>query len=118
MDNVTNVDGRSPEKSNTTVSESGSEESLKMEMLREEIKKAKWQFAKTMAKTCPHEYVTYSKEYETLFKLMDEKIKKDGYTGKFGKSSYKYVNVDDHKYWFTFDREKGLRILNREPLKK
>jgi hypothetical protein len=75
---------------------------LYMGEIREFIRASKWIFAKTMRKT-PHEY-TLRKDAraggrEETFERFVLHIRKHGYSGKFGKTTYKYFDVDGWQYW-------------------
>lgn len=79
-----------------------------MNLVQKEIAKQKWIFAKTYAKTAPHEYIVRKSDpvfFDKMCKLIDVK----GYseTWKDGKT-YNYLKVEKYKYWH-FDI-----ILNRE----
>lgn len=84
---------------------------VKDEFLKELINQQRWQFAETYAKTAPHEYIV-NKWNGILFKLLCEKIDKEGYEKKWwdGKK-YKYLDFDGYKYWHY------EIILNREAIK-
>jgi hypothetical protein len=82
----------------------------KKEILKE-INIQKWIFAKTYAKTAPHEYIT-RKSNPKFFDNVCGLIDKEGYNKKWrdGKE-YTYLKILDYKYWH-FDI-----ILNREKVK-
>ena len=76
-----------------------------------------WIFAKTYAKTAPHEYVVYDnldsnmqKEYEWFI----EQIKEKGIDEKFYQTTFRYLYFEDKKYW-THDTEQAKGgVLNRD----
>ena len=80
------------------------------EGLEKEIARQRWIFAKTYAKTAPHEYIV-EKSNPKLFDKICGLIDAEGYSEiwKDGKE-YKYLKIGGYKYWH-FDN-----ILNREKL--
>lgn len=100
-----------------------------------------WSFAKTMPNS-PHEYAVRERamrirgvdmdtgeefDYEREFVFFCRAIRMHGYTGRFGKQSYTYLNVDGWRYWTMGnpisdhvepggDTRKETTILNRTPL--
>ena len=85
--------------------------------LKKFIDNNKWIFAKTYAKTAPHEYLIYDKldeekqkEYNWFIKQIEEK----GIDEKFYQTTFRYLYFDGMKYWIhnTETREKG--VLNRD----
>ena len=86
--------------------------------IEKEITQQDWIFAKTYAKTAPHEYIvreTNPDFFDKMCKLIDE----EGYVERWrdGKE-YKYLKIGNHKYWhfdIILNREKnesGTRIIN------
>lgn len=78
----------------------------------------KWIFAKTYAKTAPHEYVVYDKlntdmqkEYDWFVKQIEEK----GVDEKFYQTTFRYLYVGDMKYWVHGFGVEDRGILNRDP---
>jgi len=70
--------------------------------LKKFIDSNKWTFAKTYAKTAPHEYLIYDnldeerqKEYDWFIKQIEEK----GVDEKFYQSTFRYLYFDGMKYW-------------------
>jgi hypothetical protein len=63
------------------------------------IKKAKWQFAKSMA-FIPHWY-TLRKNWKSQedFEWLVMFIRKHGYIEHFYKKTYQYFDVNEYKYW-------------------
>jgi len=77
-----------------------------------------WIFAKTYAKTAPHEYVIYDKldektqkEYKWFIKQIEEK----GIDEKFYQTTFRYLYFDGMKYWIHGTGEDDGGILNRDP---
>lgn len=81
----------------------------------------KWRFAKTYAKTLPHEYLLiYDIDYSDrdIFMEFAKFITKYGYTLKFGNSEFTYFNIEGFKYWITIGKNLNTVILiNRDRLK-
>ena len=93
-----------------------------MKMLKEQIvaearsivEKYDWIFAKTYAKTAPHEYALSKnngedKELERLAEI----IEKYGETEYFYGHKGKYFYIDNLKYWGSKPEHKGVWNLNR-----
>lgn len=93
-----------------------------MKMLKEQIvaearsivEKYDWIFAKTYAKTAPHEYALSKnngedKELERLAEI----IEKYGETEYFYGHKGKYFYIDNLKYWGLKPERKGVWNLNR-----
>lgn len=74
------------------------------------IAKQKFKFAKTYAKTYPHEYFMGNENAELYTALLNE-IKDNGYTKNFYNTPFRYVDIDGYKYW-----HHGKITMNREPL--
>ena len=70
-----------------------------------------WTFAKTYAKTAPHEYVL-QRDYPEFFAEMKDKIQNEGADEPFTLSGYtniyRYIYTDTHRYWIDDD------VLNRD----
>ena len=73
------------------------------------IKNQKWKFAKTYAKTAPHEYIVDEWNIE-LFKEICHLIDTEGYEEKFYDKTFRYYNIGEFKYWHY------ETILNRCPI--
>lgn len=62
-----------------------------------------WTFAKTYAKTAPHEYVVKDKlaneELKREFEWFAIFIHDHGYQEEFWGKVYTYLDIDDKKYW-------------------
>ena len=57
----------------------------------------------------PHQYITRNR-FPVTFELISNAISEHGYWGAFGGHAYRYVNIQDFKYW-AFQI-----VLNRERL--
>jgi len=86
--------------------------------LKKFIDNNKWIFAKTYAKTAPHEYLIYDKldeetqkEYNWFIKQIEEK----GVDEKFYQITFRYLYFDGMKYWIHGAGENDRGILNRDP---
>ena len=79
------------------------------------IKDRKWIFAKTYAKTAPHEYTVLDdlERPENFVKFQDfaRKIEADGYSEAFGGRTYKYLRVGQYKYW-VMDPIGSVRLIS------
>lgn len=81
--------------------------------LKNFIKESDWIFAKTYAKTWPHEYIVRDKVDEALFVKMVEHIRENGYVGKFYKIDITYFDEDGMVYWTMGDPIETTTIINR-----
>jgi hypothetical protein len=86
------------------------------EWLREHIAEMQWRFAKTYAKTSPHEYLLLVGNGHDVVKELQRRIKEQGYQAEFlaqghihTKQFYSYYDFDGYKYW-AYDM-----LVNREP---
>jgi hypothetical protein len=79
-----------------------------------------WIFAKTYAKTAPHEYVVYdrlSPEMQVEYDWFIQQIVKHGVDEKFYSKTFRYLYFEDRKYW-TYDiEEREGGVLNRDMAK-
>lgn len=83
-----------------------------MEELLQRIEKQYWRFAKTYAKTAPHEYML--KEWNPeLFKAICDLIDADGYEEKFYGETFRYYNIGEFKYWHYDTILNRCKIENR-----
>ena len=73
-----------------------------IDKIKKGIKDAKWIFAKTYAKTAPHEYIIKNQNLE-LFNAIANLIDTKGYTKDFTLSGHtetnKYFDIDGYRYW-------------------
>lgn len=84
------------------------------------IKKATWTFAKTYAKTTPHEYCIKDKLPKSLEEEFDwfaSHIKENGYIEYFFRTPFTYLNVDGYKYWAMGEKGKLPNIINRTDIR-
>lgn len=77
------------------------------------IKKSNWIFAKTYAKTWPHEYIVRDKANEVLFVKTVEHIRANGYIGKFYKMNITYFDEGGMVYWTMGSPIDDTTIINR-----
>ncbi len=69
------------------------------EKLKEFIEKQKWIFAKTYAKTWPHEYIVQEKVDNHLFLELANHIDQYGYNDYFYKMEQIYFDYNGFTYW-------------------
>jgi len=81
--------------------------------LKNFIKESNWIFAKTYAKTWPHEYIVRDKVDKGLFIKMVEHIRANGYVGKFYKMDITYFDEDGMVYWTMGAPIDDTTIINR-----
>jgi len=81
--------------------------------LKNFIKESNWIFAKTYAKTWPHEYIVRDQVDESLFVDMVQHIRANGYVGKFYKMGITYFDEDGMVYWTMGDPIETENIINR-----
>ena len=81
--------------------------------LRSFIDDQDWIFAKTYAKTWPHEYIVRDQVDKTLFAVLVEHIRANGYVGKFYKMDITYFDEDGIVYWTMGDPIEATTIINR-----
>ena len=58
-----------------------------------------WTFAKTYAKTWPHEYIVMEKVDKELFLKLAEFIDENGYDEYFYEKKQRYFDFDGYSYW-------------------
>ena len=73
----------------------------------------KWIFAKTYAKTWPHEYIVRGQVDEQLFIELIEHIRANGYQGQFYKMEITYYDEDGLVYWTMGAPVEETTIINR-----
>ncbi|MEY4731131.1 MAG: hypothetical protein RL681_77 [Candidatus Parcubacteria bacterium] len=85
--------------------------------LKEFIDGNTWIFAKTYAKTAPHEYVVYDrldtegrKEYDWFMGQIEE----NGVDEKFYNTTFRYLYFGGMKYWVHDTKEREGGVLNRD----
>ena len=88
-----------------------------MEKFSEEIKQlietTEWTFAKTYAKTWPHEYIVRKNIDDKLFVKFVEHIRKFGYQGWFYKKPITYFDENGLVYWTMGAPIEETIIINR-----
>ena len=89
--------------------------------LREIITKANWVFAKTYAKTAPHEYclregMKRGDVPKDDMQLLANCIWDYGYQEYFHTYLQTYIDIDDHKYWSMDPTPEKTDLINRAPL--
>lgn len=77
------------------------------------INESIWIFAKTYAKTWPHEYVVRDKVDETAFLDFVRHIRAYGYVGKFYKKNITYFDDSGFVYWTMGAPVEETTIINR-----
>lgn len=83
------------------------------EHLKQFIVNVDWIFAKTYAKTWPHEYIVRDKVDENLFLELVKHTREYGYIGKFYNKDIPYYDEDGMMYWTMDDTIEGTDIINR-----
>jgi hypothetical protein len=92
-------------------------------MTKEEIKKyidsVKWQIAKTMPEI-PHEYTIadWNSDKKESFYNFVKYIRKYGKDEIFYNKKYRYLVIDNYKYWTMGEPLKETTLINREKIKK
>jgi len=83
------------------------------------IESADWVFAKTYAKTAPHEYAVREKNpsLEDEFVYFVKFIRKHGYKEMFWNKAYTCYDVGEWKYWTMGNPIDETTIINRPPKK-
>jgi hypothetical protein len=83
------------------------------------IDSADWVFAKTYAKTAPHEYAVREKYpcLEDEFVYFVKFIREHGYTEEFWSKTYIYYDVGTYKYWTMGNPIDETTIINRAAVK-
>ena len=86
------------------------------ELIRKFVAGHHWTFAKTYAKTAPHEYIVKDdlqeddrREFEEIVMFIREKGKTEEFEGKM----HIYYYLDGKKYWTMGAPLEETRILNR-----
>jgi hypothetical protein len=79
------------------------------ERIVEFIKGTPWTFAKTYAKTWPHEYIVRERVDQMLFAELAAHIDKNGYESHFYTAKQIYYDFDGRTYWHMGN------IINRCP---
>ena len=84
------------------------------------IDSANWVFAKTYAKTAPHEYAVRGKNpfLEEEFVYFVKFIREHGYKERFWSQKYTYYDVGEYKYWTMGNPIDETTIINRAVIKR
>ncbi len=93
--------------------------SYSIDTARKFVSDKKWIFAKTYAKTFPHEYIVkdnLDEKGREEFEKIVEFISNNGYQKKFFKRVYVYFEIDGFKYWTMGNPINETNILNREKI--
>ena len=69
------------------------------ENLKTFIAKSEWIFAKTYAKTWPHEYIVQERVNNDLFLELAQHIDTNGYIEHFFKKEVAYWDYEGYTYW-------------------
>ena len=77
------------------------------------IDSANWIFAKTYAKTWPHEYIVREQTDEMLFLELANYTRTNGYKGKFYSKDIPYCDIGEMVYWTMGDTIENTIIINR-----
>ena len=87
-----------------------------MTKLTDLIAAATWREAVTFRETWPHEYVLLQKDGEReLMKAVCQRVQDgEAFQGYFFKRQIDYVFVGDHKYWFMWDGDAIMEVLENE----
>jgi len=92
-------------------------------MIKEEIKQyinsVKWQIAKTMPEI-PHEYtiVSWNPDKKKSFYNFVKSIRKHGKDDIFYNKTYRYLVIDNYKYWTMNESLKKTTLINREKINR
>ena len=76
---------------------------------------SEWTFAKTYAKTWPHEYIVRERVDEDLFIRLVQHIREHGYEGRFYHRKITYYDEDGLTYWTMGAPINETTIVNRCP---
>jgi len=77
------------------------------------IKNETWIFAKTYAKTWPHEYLVREKVDEKIFVEFVHFIREQGYKGKFYQIDITYLDYNNEVFWTMGSPIDETTIINR-----
>ena len=90
---------------------------LQFSQMLEFIATAKWQFAKTYARTFPHEYTSRKwQENEVNYQVFAERLVEYGFE-ELWKERFKTacIEIDGYKYWIMATPAQSV-IMNRKPV--
>ncbi len=77
------------------------------------IEESPWIFAKTYAKTWPHEYILRDQVDDALFMELAKLIRAHGYIGKFYQMDIIYFDYLDKIYWTMDEIVSETTLINR-----
>jgi hypothetical protein len=77
------------------------------------IHDSSWTFAKTYAKTWPHEYIVRDQVNDSLFADLVEFVRKHGDIERFYDNEYVYLHRRNHVYWTMGAPIEETTIINR-----
>ena len=77
------------------------------------VDETSWTFAKTYAKTWPHEYIVRDRVDEELFLSLVRHIREHGYQGWFYRKPITYFDEDGMVYWTMGAPVEETIIVNR-----
>jgi hypothetical protein len=83
--------------------------------LKKFVKDSAWIFAKTYARTWPHEYIVRDRVDKELFVQLVQHIRTQGYEGRFYARKITYFDEDGMTYWTMGDPIEETTIINRCP---
>ena len=83
------------------------------ESLRQFVNSCRWTFAKTYARTWPHEYIVRDRVAEELFVLLVRHIRTNGYEAKFYRKPITYFDEEEMVYWTMGAPIEETTIVNR-----
>jgi len=81
--------------------------------LRSFVRHQPWTFAKTYARTWPHEYLVRDEVDERLFVELVKHIRAHGYEGRFYQKPITYFDEDGMVYWTMGEPLELTTIVNR-----
>lgn len=81
--------------------------------LKEFVDKTPWTFAKTYAKTWPHEYIVRDRVDRDLFVQLVSHIRAQGYQGSFYSKPITYFDEGGMVYWTMGAPVEETTIINR-----
>ncbi|NLH77855.1 MAG: hypothetical protein GX465_12535 [Acidobacteria bacterium] len=87
--------------------------------LREFVSEFKWTFAKTYAKTAPHEYIVLDKvgiEHKAEFAAVARFIREAGFEAYYYRRKGYYFILDDNYYWTMDEKIEDTDLINRARL--
>jgi len=83
--------------------------------IRRFVKEEQWTFAKTYAKTWPHEYIVRDRVDRELFVQLVRHIREHGYQGHFYRKPITYFDEAGMTYWTMGAPIDETTIINRCP---